>query len=146
MDNKSLSHSKYNCCYHVVFVPKYRRKAMYGEVRKDLVDIFKQLCQMKHVDLVDGAICKDHVHMYLSIPPKISISSFMSHLKGKSALMLFDRHPEYKEKNNKHFWARGFYSCLYRYRHKATYADKIIMPINNDNVFINGRFLIDLSA
>ena len=109
MDNKSLSHSKYNCCYHVVFVPKYRRKAMYGEVRKDLVDIFKQLCQMKHVDLVDGAICKDHVHMYLSIPPKISISSFMSHLKGKSALMLFDRHPEYKEKNNKHFWARGFY-------------------------------------
>ena len=82
---------------------------MYGKLRNDLKQILIKLCQMKDVELSQGAICSDHVHMYVSIPPKISVAEFMGYLKGKSSLMLFDLHPEYKEKGNKHFWARGYY-------------------------------------
>ena len=110
MDNQSIQHTHWNCTYHIVFIPKYRRKIVYGQVRQDVVDILKKLCEMKQVQLVDGAVCKDHVHMYVAIPPKLSVSEFMSYLKGKSALMLFDRHPEYRAKRgDKHFWARGYY-------------------------------------
>ena len=77
MDNKSLSHTKYNCTYHIVFIPKYRRKVMYGKLRNDLKQILIKLCQMKDVELSQGAICSDHVHMYVSIPPKISVAEFM---------------------------------------------------------------------
>ena len=110
MDNKSLSHTKWNCTYHIVFIPKYRRKVMYGKIRTDVREVLKKLCKMKDVTLVEGAVCADHVHMYVAIPPKQSISDFMGYLKGKSALMLFDMHPEYKQKGkDRHFWARGYY-------------------------------------
>ena len=80
MDNQSITHTRWNCTYHIVFIPKYRRKIMYGETKKDLVAIIKKLCEMKQVDLIDGRVCKDHIHMYVAIPPKISVSEFMSYL------------------------------------------------------------------
>ena len=83
---------------------------MYGETKKDLVEIIKKLCEMKQVSLIDGRVCIDHIHMYVAIPPKMSVSDFMSYLKGKSSLMLFDRHPEYRNKwGERHFWSRGYY-------------------------------------
>ena len=82
---------------------------MFGQVRKDIVEIIRHLCQIEGIELIKGAVCADHVHMYVSIPPKMSISSAMSRLKGKSALMLFDRHPEFRDKYGRHFWARGYY-------------------------------------
>lgn len=83
---------------------------MYGTTKKDMVEIIKKLCEMKQVELIDGRVCVDHIHMYVSIPPKLSVSEFMSYLKGKSALMIFDRHPEFGTKyGNRHFWARGYY-------------------------------------
>ncbi len=110
MDNKSISHSRWNCTYHIVFIPKYRRKIMYGEVKRDLTQILPKLCEMKGVEILEGKVCKDHIHMYVAIPPKLSVSDFMGYLKGKSTLMLFDRHPEYRQKGgNRHFWARGYY-------------------------------------
>ena len=89
MDNQSIQHTRWNCTYHIVFIPKYRRKMMYGEYRKDIGEILRKLCEMKNVTLIEGKVCIDHVHMYLAIPPKMSISEFMSYLKGKSALMFF---------------------------------------------------------
>ena len=109
MDDKSLSHTKYNCTYHVVFIPKYRRKVMMGQLRGEVADIIKKVCGLIGVQLIRGGICKDHVHLYLAIPPKMSISVVMSKIKGKSALMLFDRHPEMRGKLGRHFWARGYY-------------------------------------
>ena len=83
---------------------------MYGENKKDLVEIIKKLCEMKSVRLIEGKVCVDHIHMYVAIPPKLSVSEFMSYLKGKSALMFFDRHPELRPKySDRHFWARGYY-------------------------------------
>ena len=110
MDNKSIAHTRWNCTYHIVFIPKYRRKIMYGELKKDIVEIIKKLCEMKQVELIDGRVCRDHIHMYVAIAPKLSVSEFMSYLKGKSALMIFDRHPEYRDKYGRHFWARGYYA------------------------------------
>ena len=92
-----------------MFIPKYRRKALYGQVRRDVHEILKTLCGYKKVGIVSGAVCVDHVHMCLEIPPKQSVSEFMGYLKGKSALMIFDRHPELGEKWNREFWARGYY-------------------------------------
>lgn len=95
---------------HIVFIPKWRRRIMYGENKKDLVEIIKKLCEMKSVRLIEGKVCVDHIHMYVAIPPKLSVSEFMSYLKGKSALMFFDRHPELRPKySDRHFWARGYY-------------------------------------
>ena len=109
MDNQSLSHTKYNCTYHVVFIPKYRRKTMYGSLRTDVRDILKKVCDIEGIQLIEGAVCADHVHIYMAIPPKMSISTAMSKLKGKSALMIFDKYPRYRDKNGRHFWARGYY-------------------------------------
>ena len=110
MDNHSIAHTRWNCTYHIVFIPKYRRKIMYGELKKDVRDILKKLCEMSDVRLIEEKVCSDHVHMYVAIPPKQSISEFMSYLKGKSTLMLFDRNPEYRKKwGDRHFWARGYY-------------------------------------
>lgn len=110
MTDQSIAHTRWNCTYHIVFIPKYRRKVLFGDVRRDLVEIIRKLCEMKQVTLIEGAVCKDHIHMYVSIPPKLSVSEFMSYLKGKSALMIFDRHPEYRTKGgDRHFWARGYY-------------------------------------
>ena len=109
MDNKSLSHTKWNCIYHIVFIPKYRRKVMYGKVRQDMREIIVKLCEYKQVEIVEGSVSSDHVHLCVKIPPKLSVSEFMGYLKGKSALMIFDRNPEYKKKGDRHFWARGYY-------------------------------------
>ena len=109
MDKKSLSHTAWKCQYHIVFIPKYRKKKLFGTVRTDVRDIIKTLCQYKNVEIIEGAVCTDHVHLCVSIPPKISVSSFMEYLKGKSALMIFDIHPEPQNKWNKAFWARGYY-------------------------------------
>ena len=110
MDNKSIAHTRWNCTYHIVFIPKYRRKIMYGELKKDIVEIIKKLCEMKQVELIDGRVCRDHIHMYVAIAPKLSVSEFMSYLKGKSALMIFDKHANLKYKyGNRHFWAEGYY-------------------------------------
>ena len=106
----SLSHTKWLCKYHIVFAPKYRRKIIYNQYRKDLGQILRQLCQWKGVEIIEGHLMPDHVHMLVSIPPKISVSSFMGYLKGKSALLMFDRHANLKYKfGNRKFWAEGYY-------------------------------------
>ena len=106
----SLSHTKWILKYHIVFTPKYRRKIIYNQYRKDLGEILRQLCHYKGVELIEGHMMPDHVHMLVSIPPKISISSFMGYLKGKSALMMFDKHANLKYKfGNRHFWAEGYF-------------------------------------
>lgn len=109
MDNSSLSHTKWDCTYHIVFIPKYRRKVMYGELRRDIREIIKKLCEYKGVAVLEGSVCVDHIHLCVKIPPKLSVSEFMGYLKGKSALMIFDRHPEFRNKGNRHFWAKGYY-------------------------------------
>ena len=109
MDSKSISHTKWKCQYHIVFIPKYRKKALYGQLRQDVRDIIGTLCKYKDVEIIAGAVCIDHVHLSVMIPPKISVSSFMGYLKGKSTLMIYDRHPELQSKWNKAFWARGYY-------------------------------------
>ena len=110
MDDSSLSHTKWQCQYHIVFIPKYRRKTMYGQAKEDIREILKTLCGYKNVEILEGSVGTDHVHLCAKIPPKIAVSEFMGYLKGKSALMIFDRHPEYKQKHSgRHFWARGYY-------------------------------------
>ena len=104
-----LSHTKYNCMYHIVFIPKYRRKIMYGKLKSEVRDIIRKLCEYRNVEIVEGMVCEDHVHLCVKIPPKISISEFMGYLKGKSALQIFDLHPEFREKWDRHFWASGYY-------------------------------------
>ena len=108
--NNDLAHTKWMCKYHIVFTPKYRRKMIYNQLKMDIRDILKQLCSYKGVEIIEGHIMPDHIHMLVSIPPKYSISSFMGYLKGKSALMIFDRHANLKYKyGNRHFWCRGYY-------------------------------------
>lgn len=109
MDSKSVSHSKWKCQYHIVFIPKYRKKVLYGQVRQDVREIISTLCKYKGVEIISGAVCSDHVQLSVSIPPKISISNFMGYLKGKSTLMIYDRHPQLQSKWDKAFWARGYY-------------------------------------
>ena len=109
MDANSLSHTKWECQYHIVFIPKFRRKKLYGMVKDDVRDIIKTLCSYKKVEIIAGAVCADHVHLCVSIPPKLSISDFVGYLKGKSALMIFDKHPELGSKWDRSFWARGYY-------------------------------------
>jgi putative transposase len=109
MNNLSLSHTKWDCTYHIVFIPKYRRKIMYGRIKQDIREIIKKLCEYKRIKIVAGSVCVDHIHLCVKIPPKLSVSEFMGYLKGKSALMIFDKHPEYRRKGNRNFWARGYY-------------------------------------
>ncbi len=110
MDSESLAHSKYNCKYHIVFAPKYRRQVIYGKIKADIGQILRKLCDQKGVEIIEANACPDHIHMLVSIPPKISVSSFMGYLKGKSSLMIFDRHANLKYKyGNRHFWCKGFY-------------------------------------
>ena len=109
MDSKSLSHTKWKCQYHIVFIPKYRKKQLYGRLREDVRDVLKTLCEYKKVEIVEGAVCSDHVHLCVCIPPKMSVSQFVGYLKGKSVLMIYDKHPELGSKWNKSFWARGYY-------------------------------------
>ena len=106
----SLAHTKWMCKYHIVFTPKYRRKIIYNQLKVDIREILTQLCSYKGVEIIEGHLMPDHIHMLLAIPPKYSVSSFMGYLKGKSALMIFDRHANLKYKfGNRHFWAEGYY-------------------------------------
>ena len=113
MNNKdinSLSHSKWRCHYHVVFAPKYRRQEIYGKIKVDIGKILRQLCDQKGIEIIEAELCPDHVHMLLAIPPKYSVAQVMGYLKGKSSLMIFDRHANMKYKyGNRYFWCRGYY-------------------------------------
>ena len=110
MDMNSLSHTKWNCKYHIVFAPKYRRQLIYGKVKADIGHIIRKLCAHKNVEILEANACKDHIHILVSIPPKLSVSQFMGYLKGKSSLMIFDRHANLKYKyGNRKFWCKGYY-------------------------------------
>ena len=107
---RSNAHSKYRCQYHIVFAPKCRRKEIYGQIKKDVGEILRKLCEQKEVEIIEAEACSDHIHMLVSIPPHISIAQFMGYLKGKSTLMIFDRHSNLKYKyGSRHFWCRGYY-------------------------------------
>jgi putative transposase len=109
-DIHSLSHSKWNCKYHIVFAPKYRRQVFYGQKRVAIGKILRQLCEWKGVNLLEAEACPDHIHILVEIPPKISVSQFMGYLKGKSATMIYEQFPELKYKyRNREFWCRGYY-------------------------------------
>lgn len=109
-DDSSLSHTRWNCKFHIVFIPKYRRKAIYGKLRIDIGVIIRQLCAYKDVEIMEAHAMPDHIHMLVKIPPKIAVSSFMGYLKGKSSLIIFERHANLKYKyGNRNFWAKGFY-------------------------------------
>lgn len=106
----SLAHTKWLCKYHIVFTPKYRRKAIHSQYRKDLGEILRRLCMWKGAGIIEGHLMPDHVHMPVSIPPKLSVSSFMGYLKGKSSLLMFDRHANLRYRfGNRRFWAEGYY-------------------------------------
>ena len=110
MDSNSLSHTKWNCKYHIVFAPKFRRKVIYGQLYRDIANILSTLCKRKGVRIVQAEMCRDHVHMLVEIPPSMSVSSFVGYLKGKSTLMIFERHANLKYKyGNRHFWCRGYF-------------------------------------
>ncbi|MEK4231371.1 IS200/IS605 family transposase [Solibacillus sp. FSL H8-0538] len=110
MDNKSLAHTTWNCKYYIVFAPKYRRQIIYGHIKADVGRILRQLCERKGVEIIEATACPDHIHMLVRIPPKLSVSSFVGYLKGKSSLMIFDRHANLKYKyGNRKFWCRGYY-------------------------------------
>lgn len=109
-DIKSLSHSKWRCKYHIVFAPKYRRQNIYGKIKADIGQILRKLCEQKGVEIIEAQACSDHIHMMVSIPPSLSVAQFVGYLKGKSSLMIFDRHANLKYKyGNRHFWCRGYY-------------------------------------
>jgi len=105
----SLSHTKYKCYYHIAFIPKYRKKVLFGQIRESIKEIIKKLCAYKHVEILSGYVCIDHVHLVVSIPPKMSVSEFVGYLKGKSALMIHDMYPNLFRKYDKSFWARGYF-------------------------------------
>ena len=102
MDNNSLAHSRYNCTYHIVFIPKYRRKVMFGDLRREVGEAISKVCKMEGVTIIKAATLPDHVHMYVSIPPKESVAKVVGRIKGKSS-------PEYRDRYGRHFWARGYY-------------------------------------
>ena len=110
IDNNSLAHTTWNCKYHIVFAPKYRRQIIYGKLKADIGKILRTLCERKGVTIHEAEACPDHIHMLVSIPPKISVSDFMGYLKGKSSLMIFDRYANLKYRyGNRKFWCRGYY-------------------------------------
>ena len=131
---ESLAHTKYVCKYHIVFTPKYRSKIIYNQLRVDIREIIKDLCKWKGVTIIEGHLMSDHVHLLVSIPPKYAVSSFMGYLKGKSSMMIFERHANLKYKfGNKHFWATGYYvstvglnsATVEKYIREQENADKI---------------------
>ena len=110
LDTSSLAHTKWNCKYHIVFAPKYRRQVIYGKIKGDIGIMLRKLCAYKEVEIIEAEACKDHIHMLVSIPPKYSVSQIMGYLKGKSSLMIFEKYANMKYKyGNRHFWCRGYY-------------------------------------
>ena len=110
MDKNSLSHTTWNCKYHIVFAPKIRRQVIYGKLKTDIGKILRELCERKEIEIIEAECCKEHVHMLMQIPPKYSVAEIMGYLKGKSSLIIFDRHANLKYKyGNRHFWCRGYF-------------------------------------
>ena len=109
-DSNSLAHTRWNCKYHIVFAPKYRRQIIYGELKKEIGKILRELCVWKQIEIIEAQACKDHIHMCIKIPPKYSVSSIIGFLKGKSSLLIHERHANLKYKyGNRNFWCRGYY-------------------------------------
>ena len=131
-DINSLAHSKWRCQYHIVFAPKYRRKEVYGKIKVDIGKILRMLCEQKGVRIIEAEACPDHIHMLVEIPPKLSVSQFVGYLKGKSSLMIFDRHANLKYKyGNRHFWCRGYYVDTVG-RNKTAIAEYIKQQLQED--------------
>ncbi len=137
--DKSLAHTKWNCKYHIIWIPKYRRKVIFGKCRNEIRDILRKLCEYKGVEILEGSVGIDHIHLYLSIPPKYSVATIVGYLKGKSSLMLFDKHANMKYKfGNRHFWAQGYYvstvglneATLRKYIREQENADQIIDKVS----------------
>ncbi|MGM0123813.1 hypothetical protein IGI37_001187 [Enterococcus sp. AZ194] len=133
-DKESLSHTVWKCKYHIVFAPKYRRQIIYGKYRTSIGEIIRELCERKGVEILEANACKDHIHMLVSIPPKLSVSQFMGYLKGKSSLMIFDRHANLKYRyGNRKFWCRGYYVDTVG-RNKKQIAEYIQNQLREDHV------------
>jgi putative transposase len=133
-DIDSLQHTTWRCQYHVVFAPKFRRLVIYGQLKKDIGQILRQLCKQKGVEIIEAEACPDHIHMLISIPPKYSVSQVMGYLKGKSSLMIFDRHANLKYKyGERHFWARGYYVDTVR-RNKKQIQEYIKRQLEEDQI------------
>ena len=110
LDTNSLAHTKWECKYHIVFAPKYRRQIIYGKIKMDIGQMLRKLCEYKGIEIIEAEACKEHIHMLISIPPKYSVAQIMGYLKGKSSLMIFEKYANLKYKyGNRHFWCRGYY-------------------------------------
>ena len=152
-DLQSLAHTRWNCKYHIVFAPKYRRMVFYGEKKREIGKILRQLCDWKGVEIHEAEVCPDHIHMLISIPPKYSVAQIMGYIKGKSSLMIFDRHANMKYKyGNRHFWCRGYYvdtvgkntKAIAEYIKHQLEEDKLgeqmtMLGKANDNPFTGGK-------
>ena len=133
-DDKSLSHTKWNCKYHVVFAPKYRRKVFFGERKREIGAILRKLCEWKGINIIEAEMCPDYVHMLIEIPPKIAVSSFMGYLKGKSSLMIYEQFADLKYKyRNREFWCRGYYVDTVG-KNKAKIAEYIKHQLDEDRL------------
>ena len=133
LDTDSLAHTKWNCKYHIVFAPKYRRQVIYGKIKADIGKMLRKLCEYKQIEILEAESCKDHIHMLISIPPKYSISQIMGYLKGKSSLMIFEKYANLKYKyGNRHFWCRGFYVDTVG-RNKKAIAEYIRNQLHEDH-------------
>ena len=132
IDTNSIAHTTWNCKYHIVFAPKNRRQEIYGKIKGDIGQIIRKLCEWKGVEIIEAEACPDHIHMLVSIPPKISVSSFMGYLKGKSSLMIFDKHANMKYRyGNREFWCRGYYVDTVG-KNKKAIADYIRNQLQED--------------
>ena len=137
---KSSAHSKYRCQYHIVFAPKYRRQVIYGQIKKDIGEIIRKLCEQKGVEIIEAEACKNHIHLLVSIPPHLSVAQFMGYLKGKSSLTIFDRHANLKYKyGERKFWCRGYYVDTVG-RNKRVIAEYIKNQLEED--FANDQMTI----
>ena len=133
LDTDSLAHTKWNCKYHIVFAPKYRRQIIYGKIKADIGKMLRKLCEYKQIEILEAEACKDHIHMLISVPPKYSIFQIMGYLKGKSSLMIFEKYANLKYKyGNRHFWCRGFYVDTVG-RNKKAIAEYIRNQLHEDH-------------
>ena len=133
-DVHSLLHTKWNCKYHIVFAPKYRRKIFYGEKRREIGAILRKLCEWKGINIIEAEVCPDHIHMLVEIPPKYSVSSFMGYLKGKSSTILYEKYSELKFKyRNREFWCKGYYVDTVG-KNKAKIAEYIRKQLEEDKI------------
>ena len=132
LETNSLAHTKWNCKYHIVFAPKYRRQVIYGKIKVDIGKMLRKLCEYKQIEILEAEACKDRIHMLISVPPKYSISQVMGYLKGKSSLMIFEKYANLKYKyGNRHFWCRGFYVDTVG-RNKKAIAEYIRNQLHED--------------